>query len=119
MLLTAGFLCFFIISVLQECVEHYVIPGSEKVELWPCFDGHSYYARCRDKGKGEEPNKETTDCKFCNALTPEQRTQLVTPQMISCPGLDIPVQGSSLWSVENYFLIQTEKGETGSKTGRQ
>ena len=46
------------------------------------FDGHSYCARCRDKGKGEEPcisNKETTDCKFCNALTPEQRTQLATP----------------------------------------
>ena len=46
------------------------------------FDGHAYCARCRDKGKGEEPcisNKEATDCKFCNALTPEQRTQLATP----------------------------------------
>ena len=46
------------------------------------FDGHSYCARCHDKGKGEEPcisNKETADCKFCNALTPEQRTQLATP----------------------------------------
>ena len=46
------------------------------------FDGHAYCARCRDKGKGEEPcisNKETSDCKFCNALTPEQRTQLATP----------------------------------------
>ena len=46
------------------------------------FDGHAYCARCRDKGKGEEPcisNKETTDCKFCNALTPEQRTQVATP----------------------------------------
>ena len=46
------------------------------------FEEHSYSARCRDKGKGEEPcisNKETTDCKFCNVLTPEQRTQLATP----------------------------------------
>ena len=46
------------------------------------FDGHSFCARCRDKGKGEEPcisNKETTDCKFCNSLTPEQRMQLATP----------------------------------------
>ena len=24
-------------------------------------------------------NKETTDCKLCNALTPEQRAQLATP----------------------------------------
>ena len=46
------------------------------------FDGHSFCARCRDKGKGEEPcvaNKETADCKFCNPLTPEQRMQLATP----------------------------------------
>ena len=43
------------------------------------FDGHSYCACCHDKGKGEEPcisNKDTSDCKFCNALTPEQRVQL-------------------------------------------
>ena len=46
------------------------------------FDGHSFCARCCDKGKGEEPciaNKETADCKFCNSLTPEQRMQLATP----------------------------------------
>ena len=46
------------------------------------FDGHAFCAHCREKGKGEEPcvaNKETTDCKLCNALTPEQRTQLATP----------------------------------------
>ena len=46
------------------------------------FDGHAYCARCRDKGKGEEPcvaNKESTDCAICNSLTPEQRTQLATP----------------------------------------
>ena len=46
------------------------------------FDGHAYGARCCDKGKGEEPcisNKETSDCKFCNVLTPEQCIQLATP----------------------------------------
>ena len=46
------------------------------------FDGHAYCARCREKGKGEEPciaNKETLDCTICNSLTPEQRTQLATP----------------------------------------
>ena len=46
------------------------------------FDGHAFCARCCDKGKGEElcvTNKETTDCKLCNALTPEQRAQLATP----------------------------------------
>ena len=45
------------------------------------FNGHSFCAHCRDKGKGEEPciaNKEASDCKFCNALTPEQHTQLAT-----------------------------------------
>ena len=45
------------------------------------FDGHAYCARCRDKGKGEEPcvaNKESMDCAICNTLTPEQRTQLAT-----------------------------------------
>ena len=45
------------------------------------FDGHAYCTRCRDKGKGEEPcisNKEASDCKFCNAFTPEQRVQLAT-----------------------------------------
>ena len=34
------------------------------------------------KGKGKHPcveNKDTTDCKLCNSLTPEQRAQLVTP----------------------------------------
>ena len=46
------------------------------------FDGHSFCARCREKGKGEEPciaNKDTTDCKFCNLFTPEQRAQISTP----------------------------------------
>ena len=46
------------------------------------FDGHAFCARCREKGKGEEPciaNKETTDCKFCNLFTPEQRAQISTP----------------------------------------
>ena len=46
------------------------------------FDGHAFCARCREKGKGEEPciaNKDTTDCKFCNLLTPEQLAQISTP----------------------------------------
>ena len=46
------------------------------------FDGHSFCARYREKGKGEEPciaNKDTTDCKFCNLFTPEQRAQISTP----------------------------------------
>ena len=46
------------------------------------FDGHSFCARCREKGKGEEPcisNKDTTDCKFCNLFSPEQRAQIATP----------------------------------------
>ena len=46
------------------------------------FDGHAFCARCREKGKGEEPciaNKDTTDCKFCNLLSPEQRAQISTP----------------------------------------
>ena len=46
------------------------------------FDGHAFCARCREKGKGEKPciaNKDTTDCKFCNLLTPEQRAQISTP----------------------------------------
>ena len=46
------------------------------------FDGHSFCARCREKGKSEEPciaNKDATDCKFCNLFTPEQRAQISTP----------------------------------------
>ena len=46
------------------------------------FDGHAFCARCREKGKGEEPciaNKDTTDCSLCNSFTPEQRPQVSTP----------------------------------------
>ena len=46
------------------------------------FDGHAFCARCREKGKGEEPciaNKEMKDCKFCNLFTPKQRAQISTP----------------------------------------
>ena len=46
------------------------------------FDRHVFCARCRDKGKGEEPcvaDKDTSDCSLCNSLTPEQRIQLATP----------------------------------------
>ena len=45
------------------------------------FDGHSFCARCREKGKGKDTCVEspTIDCKFCNLLTPEQKAQLATP----------------------------------------
>ena len=46
------------------------------------FDGHTYCARCREKGKGEEPcvkDKDSVDCTLCNAFTPEQRAQISTP----------------------------------------
>ena len=44
------------------------------------FDGHSFCARCREKGKGEEPCiANTTECKFCNLFSPEQWAQLATP----------------------------------------
>ena len=36
------------------------------------FDTHSYYARCRDKGKGPDPcveKPENSDYKFSNVLT--------------------------------------------------
>ena len=45
------------------------------------FDGHSFCARCREKGKGKDTCIETptSDCKFCLLLTPEQKAQLATP----------------------------------------
>ena len=45
------------------------------------FDPHSVCARCRDKKKGTDPcvEKPEADCALCNALTPEQLTQLSTP----------------------------------------
>ena len=45
------------------------------------FDGHSFCARCREKGKGKDTCVEspTTECKFCILLTPEQKAQLATP----------------------------------------
>ena len=46
------------------------------------FDGHAFCARCREKGKGEEPcvkDKDSVDCSLCNSFTPEQRAQISTP----------------------------------------
>ena len=46
------------------------------------FDGHAFCARCREKGKGEEPcvkDKDSVDCSLCNSFTPEQRVQISTP----------------------------------------
>ena len=80
------FFVFFILAYLLRVCRTICYPqvrrGGSCGHAKASFDGHSYCARCRDKGKGEEPcisNKETADCKFCNALTPEQRTQLATP----------------------------------------
>ena len=46
------------------------------------FDGHAFCARCREKGKGEEPcvkDKDSVDCSLCNSFTSEQRVQISTP----------------------------------------
>ena len=46
------------------------------------FDGHAFCARCREKGKGEEPcvkDKDSVDCSLCNSFTLEQRAQISTP----------------------------------------
>ena len=45
------------------------------------FDLHGFCVRCRDKKKGKDPcvEKPGSDCQHCNALTPEQLTQLSTP----------------------------------------
>ena len=46
------------------------------------FDQHAYCARCREKNKGKDPcveSKDTTNCKFCSAFTPEQLAQISTP----------------------------------------
>ena len=45
------------------------------------FDLHSVCACCRDKKKGQDPcvEKPGSDCLHCNALTPEQLSQLSTP----------------------------------------
>ena len=43
------------------------------------FDGHSFCARCREKGKDTCVESPITDCKFCLLLTPEQKAQLATP----------------------------------------
>ena len=50
--------------------------------LWPASMAMLIVHAAVTKERGRNPfisNKETTDCKFCNALTPEQRTQLATP----------------------------------------
>ena len=71
------------------------------------FDGHAYCTCCRDKGKGEElciSDQEASDCKFCNAFTPEQRVQLATPSYklkkekreAKCIDNSTPTDGSSL-----------------------
>ena len=45
------------------------------------FNLHSVCTRCRDKKKGSDPCTKTPpeDCQHCDALTPDQRTQIATP----------------------------------------
>ena len=45
------------------------------------FDLHAVCARCRDKKKGSDPCTKSPpeDCQNCDALTPDQRTQIATP----------------------------------------
>ena len=46
------------------------------------FDCHFFCARCRHKGKGKDScveKPDTTDCKFYNSLSKDQRVQLATP----------------------------------------
>ena len=45
------------------------------------FDLHSVCSHCHDKKKGQDPcvEKPGSDCLHCNALTPEQLSQLSTP----------------------------------------
>ena len=43
------------------------------------FDSHSFFARCRDKGKGSDPCVSHNDCNSCNILTEDQHLLLSTP----------------------------------------
>ena len=43
------------------------------------FDGHSFCAQCREKGKDQCVESPEAECKFCIVLTPEQKAQLATP----------------------------------------
>ena len=43
------------------------------------FDTHTHCARCRDKGKDDNPSVKNIDCKFCNFLSTDQKACLSTP----------------------------------------
>ena len=44
------------------------------------FDFHTYCARCRDKGKGDNPCvKKEAVCRYCDVLTQDQKARLSTP----------------------------------------
>ena len=77
---------FYLFLDSSKCVGHIMSSPGQRTgscgHAMANFDGHTFCVRCRDKEKGEEPcvaNKDTTDCKLCNSLTPEQRSQLATP----------------------------------------
>ena len=57
-------------------------PGQKKGtcgHIIAVFDGHLKYARCREKGDGDDPCVPKHDCSICKAFTPEQIFQLATP----------------------------------------
>ena len=58
-------------------------PGQKRVlcgHLMAGLDCHAYCARCRDKGKGDDPCvKKEKECQFCNILTQDQKAHLATP----------------------------------------
>ena len=70
------------------------------------FDGHSFCARCRDKGKGKDPCVETLDAeyKFCIVLTPEHKAQLAMPSYKV-----YPVMENLEKSWNSIFFFQTWK----------
>ena len=64
------------------CSDDYVFYGPETWKLWTphaSFDGQSFCACCREKGKGSDPCVSRNDCNSCNILTEEQRLQVSTP----------------------------------------
>ena len=85
------------------------------------FDSHSKYARCRDKGLGDDPCVLKKECVICKGFTPEQTLQLATPTYrdrkekkttsnsttSSTPTLVDPAHVSVLGKVEKVKAVQS------------
>ena len=57
-------------------------PGQKKGScghIMALFDAHSKYARCCDKGIGQDPCVEKKPCQICDNLSEDQKKQLATP----------------------------------------